>query len=272
MAEKKERKSPLEPCPSRVCLKIDHGGGAAGGIRTPAPHAAVGSLGGPTAGSPATLGPCPPLGLGGNSGVALLGSGDGGRKPAGRSVRAGETRGWRGEAQAQDRTSTQDRGPDRHGATASASQDPEAEGRQDNIAVRRSTIPTSPHPRQRRLTLPPLSARPHKLTHDPPCKDYDCFYASVLENRDPSLKSLPVGVRQKGILATCNYAARARGVAKLSQVSAARRACPDLVVVDGEDLTPFRDVSKRLYGVLRGYSWGGRVERLGLDEVFMGMF
>lgn len=60
-------------------------------------------------------------------------------------------------------------------------------------------------------------------------------------------------------------------MAKLSQVSAARRACPDLVVVDGEDLTPFRDVSKRLYGVLRGYSWGGRVERLGLDEVFMGM-
>ncbi|ROV89220.1 hypothetical protein VMCG_09901 [Cytospora schulzeri] len=99
--------------------------------------------------------------------------------------------------------------------------------------------------------------------------DYDCFYAQVVENAQPALKSLPLGIKQKGTLATCNYEARRRGVRKLQQVSEARRACPDLVLVDGEDLSAFRDVSKRLYGLLASYSWSSRVERLGLDEVFL---
>lgn len=47
--------------------------------------------------------------------------------------------------------------------------------------------------------------------------------------------------------------------------------CPELVLVDGEDLTPFRDTSKTLYQFLRSYSWNDKVERLGLDEVFMGI-
>lgn len=55
-------------------------------------------------------------------------------------------------------------------------------------------------------------------------------------------------------------------------VSEARKACPELVVVDGEDLTPFRDVSKILFNYFKSYSWNNKVERLGLDEVFMGMF
>lgn len=49
----------------------------------------------------------------------------------------------------------------------------------------------------------------------------------------------------------------------------ARKICPDLVLADGEDLTLFRDVSKRLYSLLRSYSWCGKIERLGLDEMFM---
>ncbi|KAI0900454.1 DNA/RNA polymerase [Annulohypoxylon nitens] len=99
--------------------------------------------------------------------------------------------------------------------------------------------------------------------------DYDCFYASVFENANPSLKGLPLGVKQKSILATCNYAARARGVKKLQLISEAQKTCPDLVIINGEDLTPFRDASKRLWSFLRSHSWNGRVERLGLDEVFL---
>jgi len=49
----------------------------------------------------------------------------------------------------------------------------------------------------------------------------------------------------------------------------ARKLCPELVVVEGEDLSPFRDVSKQLYALLRSYSWNGKAERLGLDEVFL---
>ncbi|KAI1869065.1 uncharacterized protein JN550_006052 [Neoarthrinium moseri] len=99
--------------------------------------------------------------------------------------------------------------------------------------------------------------------------DYDCFYASVFENENPSLKSLPVGVKQKSILATCNYVARGKGVKKLMLISEAQKLCPDLVLVNGEDLTKFRDASKKLWGFLRSHSWNKRVERLGLDEVFM---
>lgn len=85
------------------------------------------------------------------------------------------------------------------------------------------------------------------------------------------MKSLPLGIKQKSILATCNYVARRSGVTKLMGISDAKKICPDLILVDGEDLSPFRSVSKRLYGLLKSYSWNGKVERLGLDEVFLDM-
>ncbi|XWX00844.1 hypothetical protein V2A60_008867 [Cordyceps javanica] len=99
--------------------------------------------------------------------------------------------------------------------------------------------------------------------------DYDCFYAQVIENKHPHLKNKPLGVRQKNILATCNYNARARGVKKLMLVTEAVKICPELVLRDGEDLSPFRDMSKTLYGFLKSHSWNQKVERLGFDEVFM---
>ncbi|KAK5997038.1 DNA polymerase iota-like protein [Cladobotryum mycophilum] len=99
--------------------------------------------------------------------------------------------------------------------------------------------------------------------------DYDCFYAQVHENKNPGLKSKPLGIKQKNILATCNYNARSCGVKKLMLVSEAKKICPDLVLVEGEDLTPFRDTSKTLFNFLRSHSWNGKAERLGFDEVFM---
>ncbi|POS77696.1 impB/mucB/samB family protein [Diaporthe helianthi] len=99
--------------------------------------------------------------------------------------------------------------------------------------------------------------------------DYDCFYAQVVENAQPALKSMPLGIKQKSILATCNYVARKRGVKKLQLISDAKKVCPDLVLADGEDLSAFRDVSKKLYGLLKSFSWNKKAERLGLDEVFL---
>jgi DNA polymerase iota len=52
-------------------------------------------------------------------------------------------------------------------------------------------------------------------------------------------------------------------------IADARKICPELVLVEGEDLSPFRDVSKKLFGMLLSYSWNKRVERLGLDEIFL---
>lgn len=58
-----------------------------------------------------------------------------------------------------------------------------------------------------------------------------------------------------------------QGLHKLQLIREAKRVCPDVVVVLGEDLARFRDASKELYSFLRAYSWNGRVERLGFDEV-----
>ncbi|KAL4891905.1 hypothetical protein BDV59DRAFT_60646 [Aspergillus ambiguus] len=99
--------------------------------------------------------------------------------------------------------------------------------------------------------------------------DYDCFYASVFEVEQPVLRTLPLAVQQKQIVVTCNYEARRRGLRKLQLIKEAKQICPDVVIVLGEDLTKFRDASKGLYLFLREFVWGGRVERLGFDEVFL---
>ncbi|KAH6619024.1 hypothetical protein C7974DRAFT_416350 [Boeremia exigua] len=99
--------------------------------------------------------------------------------------------------------------------------------------------------------------------------DYDCFYASVFEREQPHLKALPLAVQQKQILVTCNYEARRRGLYKLQLISEAKKVCPDVVIVLGEDLTRFRNASKQLYAFLSSFSWNSRCERLGFDEVWL---
>ena len=99
--------------------------------------------------------------------------------------------------------------------------------------------------------------------------DFDAFYVSVLEAQDPSLRSRPVAVQQKQIIVTCNYPARKRGLYKLQLLSEARRLCPEVVILPGEDLTLFRNASQELFKLLLSYSWSGKCERLGFDEVFM---
>jgi hypothetical protein len=53
----------------------------------------------------------------------------------------------------------------------------------------------------------------------------------------------------------------------LQLIADARRICPDVIIELGEDISRFRDASKELYGFVKEYTWNGRVERLGFDEV-----
>lgn len=69
----------------------------------------------------------------------------------------------------------------------------------------------------------------------------DCFYAAVFEREDPKLKFLPLAVQQKQIIVTCNYEARKRGLYKLQLVKEARKKCPDVIIVLGENLERFRN-------------------------------
>ncbi|KAM0719728.1 hypothetical protein Q7P37_003861 [Cladosporium fusiforme] len=99
--------------------------------------------------------------------------------------------------------------------------------------------------------------------------DYDCFYAAVFEAKNPSLKALPFAVQQKQIIVTCNYEARRRGLHKLQLIRDARRICPEVIIELGEDISRFRDASKELYKFIEAYTWNGKVERLGFDEVWL---
>ena len=98
--------------------------------------------------------------------------------------------------------------------------------------------------------------------------DYDCFYASVVENENPTLKELPLAIQQKQIIVTCNYEARRRGLRKLQLITEAKTICPDAVIILGEDLTRFRNASKELYSFLSESTWSQQAERLGFDEVW----
>jgi len=94
--------------------------------------------------------------------------------------------------------------------------------------------------------------------------DIDCFYAQVEMNKRPELRDKPMGVQQKNIVVTCNYAARARGVGKCVYIPQAMEACPELELVNGEDLADYRRVSAAIYASL--CETGSPVERLGMDE------
>lgn len=54
------------------------------------------------------------------------------------------------------------------------------------------------------------------------------------------------------------------GVTKLQGITVAKERCPGLVLISGEDLSPYRQASKQILSVLQRF---GVAERLGMDEV-----
>ncbi|XP_053156646.1 DNA polymerase iota [Hemicordylus capensis] len=97
--------------------------------------------------------------------------------------------------------------------------------------------------------------------------DLDCFYAQVEMICNPELRSKPLGVQQKYLVVTCNYEARNLGVRKLMSVKEAKEKCAELVLVNGEDLTKYREMSYKITALLEEFS--PLVERLGFDENFV---
>ncbi|XP_041367544.1 DNA polymerase iota-like isoform X2 [Gigantopelta aegis] len=97
--------------------------------------------------------------------------------------------------------------------------------------------------------------------------DMDCFYAQVEMIRNPQLRDKPIGVQQKSLLATTNYKARELGVKKMMGLREATVICPQLILVNGEDLTHYREMSYRISDFCLKYT--SKVERLGFDENFL---
>jgi len=100
--------------------------------------------------------------------------------------------------------------------------------------------------------------------------DADCFYVAVEERDDPSLRGRPVAVggdeSRRGVIATCNYEARAYGVHSAMPTAIARRLCPDLILVPG-NMTKYRAVSAQMSAVFSRFT--SMVEPLSLDEAFL---
>lgn len=119
------------------------------------------------------------------------------------------------------------------------------------------------------LSCLPPSTSSREVKHDRVIihVDIDCFYAQVEMILNPSLRGKPLGIQQKNILVTCNYEARALGVKKLMLLKDAKLLCPNLTIVNGEDLKKYREASERIYEILRSFS--PLVEKLGLDENFI---
>ena len=97
--------------------------------------------------------------------------------------------------------------------------------------------------------------------------DIDCFYAQVEMIKNPELRNVPMGVKQKNLVVTTNYPARNKGVPKSCWIPDALKICPDLVLINGEDLHDYRQYSQRIFELLKSFKVP--VEKLGLDENFL---
>ncbi|XP_012542654.1 DNA polymerase iota [Monomorium pharaonis] len=97
--------------------------------------------------------------------------------------------------------------------------------------------------------------------------DVDCFYAQVEMINHPELEGKPLGVQQKNIVVTSNYLARDYGIKKCMSVQEALRLCPELSLVNGEDLTSYRHYSTKISEILHQFT--PLVERLGFDDNFL---
>ncbi|MGC7403879.1 DNA polymerase IV [Pandoraea pneumonica] len=111
--------------------------------------------------------------------------------------------------------------------------------------------------------MPPLT---RKIIH---C-DADCFYASVEMRDDPSLRGIPLAVGgqpdQRGVIATCNYEARAFGVRSAMPSGQAVKLCPDLRIIPPK-MERYREASQRIMAIYRDYT--DLVEPLSLDEAYL---
>ncbi len=111
-----------------------------------------------------------------------------------------------------------------------------------------------------------MDRRQRKIIHI----DCDAFYASVEMRDNPALADKPMAVGgsadRRGVIATCNYEARAYGVRSAMASGHALKLCPDLLIVKPR-FDVYRTVSREIHGIFRDYT--DQIEPLSLDEAFL---
>src|SRR5260370_22283863 len=81
--------------------------------------------------------------------------------------------------------------------------------------------------------------------------DGDAFFASCEQSRDPALKGRPVITsKERGIVASMSYEAKARGVTRAMRLANVQRICPDAVFLPS-DYETYSLLSKRFFSIVR---------------------
>lgn len=100
--------------------------------------------------------------------------------------------------------------------------------------------------------------------------DCDCFYAAIEMRDDPRLAGRPLAVggapERRGVVATCNYEARAHGVRSAMPARQALKLCPELLIVRPR-FEAYKAASREIQRILRDYT--EFVEPLSLDEAYL---
>ena len=115
---------------------------------------------------------------------------------------------------------------------------------------------------------PRLIAHPELFTLSIAHMDCDAFYASVEKRENPALRDQPliVGGGTRGVVSTCCYIARIRGVRSAMPMFQALRLCPDAVVLKPR-MALYVETSRAIRGLMDALT--PVVEPLSLDEAFL---
>ena len=100
--------------------------------------------------------------------------------------------------------------------------------------------------------------------------DLDAFFCAVEELRDPSLRGKAFAVggspEQRGVVASCSYAARKYGIHSAMPMSRALRLCPQLLIVR-HSFGSYTKYSDQVMGLTASYS--PLVQPISIDEAFI---
>ncbi len=100
--------------------------------------------------------------------------------------------------------------------------------------------------------------------------DMDAFYASVEIRENPALRDRPVVVggaaTSRSVVSAASYAARRFGIHSAMPMAAAKRACPQLIIVP-VNMALYIEVSHQIQEIFGRYT--PQIEPLSLDEAFL---
>jgi DNA polymerase-4 len=107
---------------------------------------------------------------------------------------------------------------------------------------------------------------PRKILH----LDLDAFFCAVEEQLYPSLQGKPFAVGgqpgQRGVVASCSYAARMYGIHSAMPMSRAVKLCPQLIIVHGK-YERYSEASHKVMEIINQLT--PLVEQISVDEAFL---